>query len=122
MLNQDEVRNQLERYLAGNESVNDLEDWLSGELAVPSQAESVSEARHLSLAILNRLSVFLDGVMDEASLRQELNRMLRPKALEARVRFDFFDDNLDQPVPPPLKPDIRPSGSSVVQEGFAVFA
>jgi hypothetical protein len=121
MLSIGEIRERLESFLAGNESLAAFADWLSIESS-RMRYDDDAELRKLALSILNRIDVFVDGYIDDASLRNELLRFAKPDEVQAvELRFTF-DDVPDQLIL--IKPDLKPavSPNSQIQVAVANFA
>jgi len=103
MLSVDLIRSRLANSLAGSESLESFEQWLSRE----SDSLRFNDAELLDLAdsILNALQVYLDNLVDEKSVKAELLQILlnRDEVVELEVSFEFEDDHSPRIRPNPPK-------------------
>ena len=118
MINEREIRERLNGFLAHRESVNDFADWLAKEFSsVRYNEDAIFD---IGASIQNLLEVYFEGVIDERLLRKELrNFVSNSNEIQERAIQFAFDD---RDVPPPREPLIQPSANSPVQFRAVSFA
>ena len=70
MISESQIRNRLDDYLSGNESLDSFSDWLSRASASINYNDNALS--HLVASLQNRLDVYFDGIINESSLVNEL--------------------------------------------------
>jgi hypothetical protein len=94
-----EVRERLEKYLAGAESLEDFAYWLSrASSSIPYNADP--ELFDFVAAILNIVQVNFDGYLDRDSLQLELAKLRDPAEVK-KISVEFVFDEAH----PLVKPD-----------------
>ncbi len=117
MMSENEIRERISRYLAGNESVNDFANWLSRESSSV-RYQDVAEF-NLVAPVQNWLEEYFDNLMDESMLKSELRGLVNSTQIQEYETRLTFDDIPAQPVSSSVKPSLN-SVTEVHQVSFAL--
>lgn len=76
MLSDKDLRDRINSYLQGRESIASLEDWLSVEVFASIKKDSNPELRSLVASVLHSLDLHADDLLDDVSFKNELRALI----------------------------------------------
>jgi hypothetical protein len=83
MANVNEIAEQVNSFLVGKLSFDDLENW-SAEYSWNIHQRADDETQKLAYLVHSKIADFAGGLLDEPSLRREMASAVRPFALSRR--------------------------------------
>src|SRR5215510_1525208 len=84
MMNESNIRAQLVRYLSADQSYRDFDNWLVDQMS-ERYLDNPQEVRDLVADIRSLMFEYLDGLIDEPRLKQELRSFAEFYTAEAQI-------------------------------------